>query len=369
MEMIDCVEEKGVAMKKNSHSTKRHTTTDRLFRYAERLNYGELHIKVDSETHLRAIVAIHNLKRGPAIGGLRFIHYDTTDEAIVDVLRLGRMMSYKAAIHNLPHGGAKSVIIKPKHYNRETCLEKFGEFVESLGGSYITAMDSGTSAEDMDVIARRTRYVTCTTGSDSSGDPSPLTALGVRRGIEAAVKFKLQRDSLEGIHVAVQGAGHVGHALLKELHDRGAVLTVCDVNQRLIERAADEFNATIVSTDQIYDVKADVFAPCALGAILNLKTIPRLRVSIVAGSANNQLAHAHHGQVLHDRGILYAPDFVINAGGLIHVAVVYDHGNLERSQRQIEDIYFTTLEIMERARAEDRPTSEIALQMAEEKLR
>lgn len=355
----------GVSMKKSHH-----TGLDRLFRYAEFLDFGEVHVKFDPDTGLRAIVAIHNLKRGPAIGGCRLVRYQSVDDAWEDALRLAYMMSYKAAVNNLNHGGAKSVLIKPKVIkDREAFFASFGKFINDLGGRYITAMDSGTTSADMDIIAKYTPYVTCQTGSESSGDPSPFTALGVRRAIEAAAKFKLNKDSVEGLHVAIQGAGHVGYHLAKELHALGARLTICDVNPAAVQRCADEFGATECPSDAIYDVKADVFAPCALGAILNLDTIKRLHVSIVAGSANNQLAHHKYGTALKERGILYAPDFVVNAGGLIQVAVVYDKADMAEAERQIKDIYYTSLSIFERAAKENHATNEIAEAMAREKLR
>jgi leucine dehydrogenase len=360
--------QQGSAMTKELKKIK-HTSLDRLFRYSEALDFGDVHFKFDKSTGLRAIVAIHNLNRGPAIGGCRCIHYQTTDEALEDALRLAQMMSLKAAISRLNHGGAKSVLIKPKVIkDRKAYFESFGEFIESLGGRYITAMDSGTNEKDMDYIANRTKFVTCTTGSQNSGDPSPMTALGVRRGIEASVKFKMNRDNIDGIHVAIQGVGHVGYYLAKELHALGARMTICDVNQQNIQRCVDEFGVKVVAPLEIYDVKADVFAPCALGSVLNLETIKRLQVPIVAGSANNQLAHRHHAQLLHERGILYAPDFVINSGGLINVAVIYDHADMEESMEQIRNIYNTLIEIYERAKKENRSTNEVAEQMAKELL-
>lgn len=368
MQVLDQVEN-GEAMK-DPQPKPHHTGLDRMFRYAELLEFGSVHVKFDPKTGLRAIVAIHNLKRGPAIGGCRVMHYPTTDDALEDALRLAYMMSYKAAINNLDHGGAKAVLIMPKEMkDRDAYFESFGEMVEELGGRYITAMDSGSSMTDMDIIARKTRFATCTSGSGSGGDPSPHTAFGVHRGIEAAVKFKLNRNSLEGIHVAIQGVGHVGYYLAKSLHAAGAKLTITDVNQNALRRCVDEFGATVVAPETIYDVSADVFAPCALGAVLNLANIKRLLVPIVAGSANNQLAHHQHGAALHERGILYAPDFLINAGGLIQVAVVYDHADQEKAQEQISNIYHTATTIFERSRAENRPTSEIAEEMAVARLR
>lgn len=367
MEVVDAVK-KGIRMNNKTHH--HHTGLDRLFRYAEFLNYGEVHIKFDPATGLRAIVAIHNLNRGPAIGGCRLIHYPTTDDALEDAMRLGYMMSYKAAISNLNHGGAKAVLIKPKVIkDRKAYMEVFAEFVNDLGGRYVTAVDSGTSEADMDIIASRTPFVTCTSQSGAGGDPSPRTALGVRRGIEAAVKFKLGKDNLDGVHVAIQGAGHVGYFLADELKKCGARLTVCDLNPTNLQRAVDEFGAAVCSPEEIYDIKADVFAPCALGAVLNLHTINRLNVSIVAGSANNQLAHYQHGSLLKERGILYAPDFVINAGGLIYVAAIYDQADGQEAMKQVGDIYNTLTEIFIRADHENRATNEIAELIALDRLR
>jgi len=368
--MVEVISERPNHSKRFAHPSVHYTVVDSLMRYAEFLGYGDIHTKIDERTGLKAIVAIHNLKRGPAIGGCRMVTYQTIDKAMEDALRLGYMMSYKAAINNLPHGGAKAVIIKPKEIkDREAFFEKFGEFVNELGGRYITAVDSGTSPQEMDIIARRTPFVTCTSKSGSDSDPSPLTALGVCRAIEAAVKFKLGRESLDGIHVAIQGAGHVGYYLAKDLSERGAILTIADINIKSLQRCVDEFGAKICHPDEIYDVKTDVFAPCALGAVLNMDTIKRLKTLIVAGSANNQLAHHHYGALMHERGILYAPDFLINAGGLIHVAVIYDHGDLKKSVEQINNIYHTVYDIFERSLHENRATNEIAEKIARDRLR
>lgn len=346
-----------------------YTICDSLMRYSELLGYGEIHTKICNKTGLKAIVAINNLNRGPAIGGCRMVHYQTVDRAYEDALRLGYMMSYKAAINDLPHGGAKSVIIKPKVIkDREAFFERFGEFVNDLGGRYITAVDSGTSSIEMDIIERKTPFVTCTTSSGADSDPSPLTALGVRRAIEAAVKFKLNRDDLKGIHVTIQGAGHVGYYLAKELHALGAKITMTDINQASLDRCVKEFGVSVCSPEQIFDVEADVFAPCALGAVLNMQTIKRLNVKIVAGSANSQLAHYNYGKLMHDRGILYAPDFLINAGGLIHVAVMYGRGDMKKSLAQISDIYHKVYDIYERSAAQNIPTNQIAEQIARERL-
>lgn len=365
MEIVEAIQ-KGKRMNHKGH----HTALDRLFRYAELLNFGEFHVKFDHATGLRAIVAINNLKLGPAIGGCRLIHYHSTDEALEDALRLAYMMSYKAAISHLPHGGAKAVLLKPKVIkDRKAYFEAFGDFVNDLGGRYVTAMDSGTNEQDMDIIATRTPFVTCTSASGAGGDPSPHTALGVRRGIEAAVKFKLGKDNLDGVHVAIQGAGHVGYYLAKELHALGARLTIADVNMANLQRCIDEFGATACSPELIYELPADVFAPCALGAVLNLHTIKRLKVSIVAGSANNQLAHHQHGALLHERGILYAPDFLVNAGGLIYVSAIYDHADIKQALQQVSDIYDTVMDVFVRSVKENIATNEVAERIALDRLR
>ncbi|OGT37661.1 MAG: hypothetical protein A3F12_05110 [Gammaproteobacteria bacterium RIFCSPHIGHO2_12_FULL_38_14] len=354
----------------NSINPTTYTACDTIMRYAEFLGFGDFYTKIDEKTGLKAIIAIHNLKLGPAIGGCRLYSYPTVDLAYEDALRLAHMMSYKAAINNLPHGGAKAVLIKPKIIkDRRAYFEKFAEFVHELGGRYITAVDMGTTTADMDVIVERTPYVTCTTAQGGSHDPSPLTALGVRRAIEAAVQFKLGRDSLDGIHVAVQGAGHVGYYLTQELIALGAHVTVTDVNEQALERVVGAFGVNTCPRDAIYDIDADIFAPCALGAVLNAATIKRLKVKIVAGSANNQLAHHKHADLLHEKNILYAPDFLINAGGLIHVAAIYDHGNHDKAMAQIHDMYNTVYGIFEKSKQADQSPNKIAEEIARERLK
>lgn len=368
-EVVEAVSNMPDHSKRYALKNRRHTGLDSLMRYAEMLGYGEIHTKICNKTGLKAFVAIHNLKRGPAIGGCRMVPYQSTNNAMEDALRLGYMMSYKAAINNLPHGGAKSVLMKPDVIkDREAYFEKFGEFINDLGGRYITAVDSGTSPLEMDIIARKTKFVTCTTKSGSGSDPSPLTALGVRRAIEAAVKFKMGRDTLEGVNISIQGVGHVGYYLAKEVTALGAKITVSDINVKNIQRCVEEFGAKVCPPEEIYSLNTDVFAPCALGAVLNLRTIKQLQAKIVAGSANNQLSHAHYGTLMHERGILYAPDFLINAGGLIHVAVIYDHGDLQKSMEQINNIYHTVYDIYERAAQENCATNRIAERIARERL-
>jgi leucine dehydrogenase len=357
-------------VKKMKHSSMRHTALDGLFRYAEFLNFGEVHVKFDPATGLKAIVAIHNLKRGPAIGGARLVRYASADSALEDVLRLAYMMSLKAAMSDLPHGGAKAVLIAPKVIkDRKAYIESFADFVNTLGGRYVTAIDSGTTPEDMDIVETRTPYVTCTSKYGELSDVSLNTALGVVRGIQASVKYKLQRDDLQDIHITIQGAGHVGYYLAKELTRLGARLTMTDINQNALQRVVDEFGVAVCTPDEIYDVPADVFSPCALGSILNIDTIKRLHVKVIAGSANNQLAHHHQSLIMHERGILYAPDFVINAGGLIFASAMYDHNDLSKAKAHVDRIYQTLTGIYEKATSENRMPTEIAEEIAMSRLK
>jgi leucine dehydrogenase len=334
-------------------------------------DFGEVHLRRDAASGLSAIVAIHDTRLGPSLGGCRCIEYAHESDAIRDALRLARGMTYKAALCGVPHGGGKSVIMRPKNaaFDRSALFRAFGRFVDDLGGRYITAEDSGTGLEDMEVIRSVTRHVT---GIDQrhggSGDPSPFTALGVRRGIEASVRFALGKASLDGVVVAVQGIGHVGYHLCKEVAAQGAQLVVADVDPLKAERAQREFGARVVALDEIFEVACDVFAPCALGSALNDHTIPRLKCKIVAGAANNQLAETRHGEDLRQRGIAYAPDYAINAGGLINVAAEvsgYDENIVrERTMR----IYDTILEILQRAARAETTTARIADAMVEERL-
>ncbi len=341
-----------------------------VFSNLSKYDYGEVHFKLDKATQLRAIVAIHDSRMGPALGGCRFIEYDTDDDAITDALRLARGMTYKAALAGLAHGGGKSVIIRPKrHFDRVALFRAFGRFIEDLRGHYITAEDSGTGLEDMEIIRTQTKNVTGIDPSHGgSGDPSPFTALGVRRGIEACVKFKLGKETLKGVHVAVQGVGHVGYHLCKELHSAGATLTVADVDKLKSERAKRDFGAAITNIDDVAKVECDVFAPCALGAGLNDTTIPHLRAQIVAGAANNQLAEPRHGDDLHARGILYAPDYAINAGGLVNVAQEVKGYDAKASRERTMQIYDTIYEICDRSKRLGAPTYKVADIMVEEKL-
>lgn len=341
-----------------------------LFGHLKAYDYGEVHFSHDKATGLKAIVAVHDSRLGPALGGCRFLPYDTDEDALVDALRLARGMTYKAALAGLAHGGGKSVLIRPKqHFDRVALFRAFGRFVDNLGGHYITAEDSGTGLEDMEVIRTVTKHVTgVDVAHGGSGDPSPFTALGVRRGIEACVKQQLGRTSLEGVHVAVQGVGHVGYHLCKELHESGAKISVADVDPLKSERAQREFGAAIVELDKIFETKCDVIAPCALGSALNDTTIPRLQAKIVAGAANNQLAQPRHGDDLHARGILYAPDYAINAGGLVNVAQEVLGYDAKKSRDKTLEIYDTILEIADRSKKTGTPTYRIADMLVEEKL-
>ena len=341
-----------------------------LFGHLKAYDYGEVHFKHDKASGLKAIVAVHDSRLGPALGGCRFLPYDADEDALVDALRLARGMTYKAALAGLAHGGGKSVLIRPKqHFDRVALFRAFGRFVEDLGGHYITAEDSGTGLEDMEVIRTVTKHVTgIGPQHGGSGDPSPFTALGVRRGIEACVKLQLGKDSLEKVHVAVQGVGHVGYYLCKELHENGAKISVADVDPLKSERAQREFGATIVPLDKIFDIECDVIAPCALGSALNDQTIPRLKTKIVAGAANNQLAEPRHGDDLHQRGILYAPDYAINAGGLVNVAQEVLGYDGAKSRAKTMEIFDTIYEIADRSKKTLTPTYRIADMMVEEKL-
>lgn len=347
-------------------NTMPHNDSENFMDYALAHGFGELHIKLDPETGMKAIIAIHSTKLGPALGGCRFIEYVDNNAAIYDAMRLAIGMSSKAALANLSLGGGKAVIIKPsKPYDREAYLHCFGKFIDKLNGRYITAMDSGTQLEDMDIIAQHTPYVA---SRSNHGDPSPSTAHGVFRGIEASVHYKLGKSSLNDLHIVIQGLGHVGYHLAQLLHRAGAKLTVADINPALVERAAIAFNANVVDTHQIHAVPCDVFAPCALGGILNETTINQLQTTIVAGAANNQLAHSINGQLLHDNGILYAPDYVINAGGLIFAASRYSETSEEKMLQHIDGIAMTLLEIFERSTLQNRPTNAVSDAIAKERI-
>ncbi|HET7275272.1 MAG TPA: Glu/Leu/Phe/Val dehydrogenase [Longimicrobiaceae bacterium] len=315
----------------------------------------------------KGIIAIHDSTLGPALGGTRFWNYKTDQEAIVDVLRLSRGMTYKAAVAGLNLGGGKSVIIgDPKTTRREGIFRAHGRFVESLRGRYITAEDVGTSVDDMEYVHMETEHVMGRAGT--SGDPSPVTAYGVFQGIKAAAKARYGSDDLTGKKVAVQGLGHVGSYLCKYLTDDGAELIVTDIDQDRVKRIVDDFGAEAVAPDAIYGVDADIYAPSALGATVNDETLDQFKVDIIAGAANNVLAEPRHGDILHERGILFAPDYVINGGGLINVYGELNGWSSERSMRKAADIYGALLQIFELAREEGMPTYIAADRIAERRI-
>jgi len=288
-------------------------------------NHEKVSFFYDQATGLKAIIAIHNTNLGPALGGCRMWDYASDEDALYDVLRLSQGMTYKAALAGLPLGGGKSVIIgDPKKVKSEALMKSMGRAVESLGGKYIIAEDVGTSVEDMNQMSETCNHVSgLLKNNEGSGDPSPVTAHGVFVGIKSAVQYRLQREDLRGLKIAVQGLGHVGFHLCELLHDEGALLFVTDIDQEKVTHAVQQFGATAVGLDEIYDVDADIFSPCALGATINDETIKRLKVKIVAGAANNQLAEVRHGQMFAEHNILYAPDYAINVGGVISVYYEY----------------------------------------------
>ncbi|UCF18951.1 MAG: Glu/Leu/Phe/Val dehydrogenase [Gemmatimonadota bacterium] len=313
------------------------------------------------------IIAIHDTTLGPALGGCRFWNYESEEEALYDVLRLSMGMTYKAAVAGLNLGGGKSVIIgDPSTPRREMVFRAHGRAVETLKGRYITAEDVGTSVEDMDYVHMETDYVVGIAGR--SGDPSPVTAYGTYRGMKACAHEVWGNDSLKGKVVAVQGVGHVGYYLCENLAAEGAKLIVTDIHQDRINRTVDDFGAEAVKTDEIYGVDADIFAPCALGAIVNKKTIPQLKVKIIAGAANNQLEHEEDAKAVQEKGILYAPDYVINAGGLINVYSELADWTTDRSKRKAGEIYQTLLEVFEVAREEKMTTAAAADRIAERRI-
>lgn len=330
----------------------------------------------DPKTGLKAIIAIHNTRLGPALGGTRFYPYASDDDALTDVLRLSRGMTYKSALARLPLGGGKSVIMgDPKTLKSPELLASFAESLNRLGGRYIAAEDSGTSVADMKIIHQNSDFVSGyhekqdANGGHKSGDPSPATAYGCYLGIRAAVKHQLKTDSLQGLTVGIQGLGNVGYRLAEMLHKDGVHIVACDINPEACARAEQELSANIVSLDDIYTTDMDIFAPCALGATVNPETIAQLGATIIAGSANNQLDQDSTGDLLHARGICYAPDYVINAGGIIDVCYEkigrYDPVAVNA---HIEGIYDTLLEIFKRSADSGTPTAQLADEMARERL-
>lgn len=322
----------------------------------------------DAESGYHGIIAVHSTALGPALGGTRFWNYATEEEALTDALRLSRGMTYKNALPGLPLGGGKSIIIGDnKTTNREAIFRAHGRFVDTLGGLYITAEDVGTRPADMEIVSLETRHVGGLLGR--SGDPSPYTARGVFRAIQASAKHRWNSDELGGVTVAVQGCGSVGYNLAKMLHAAGAKLVVSDVNESSVSRVVDECAAETVHPNEIFSVRADIFAPCALGGVINDETIPQLKVQIVAGAANNQLLEEQHGEMLRERNILYAPDYVANAGGVFNGCSEVLGWEPERAWRKIDEIYDTVLTVFEAAKAQGITPHQAADRLVEDRLR
>lgn len=335
-----------------------------LFDLPDFENHEQVVFCSDKDSGLRAIIAIHNTKLGPAVGGCRLWNYASDEEALVDVLRLSKGMTYKNALAGLTMGGGKSVIIgDPEKIKSEQLFKAFGQALERLNGRYLSAEDVNITTHDIAIANSVTQFVTGTEGK--SGNPAPFTALGTFLGIKASVKHKLNKDNLNNVTVAVQGLGSVGYQLCRHLYQAGAKLIITDINQESLDNAAQEFNAKIVDLNEIYDQDVDVYAPCALGATINDDTLTRLKAVIVAGCANNQLAESRHDQALFDQGILYAPDYVINAGGIINVSFE-DNYDVKKSTQKVEEIYQTLLNIYQQSADKNIATGVIADNMARE---
>lgn len=335
-------------------------------------NHEKILFATDEKTGLKAIIGVHSTARGPSCGGCRFWSYNSSADALDDVLRLSQGMSYKNVMADLPIGGGKSVIMKPDgEFDRDALFQAFGRAVEALHGNYITAEDVGVNPTDMMSVHKQTQHVTgLPEGKAASGDPSPVTAEGVFRGIRACVKRATGSEDMTGIRVAVQGAaGHVGTYLSGHLSKAGASLVVADMDPATLQKHKDEFGAVIVDKDVIYDQDVDVFAPCALGSVINPETIDRLKVKMVAGAANNQLASLEMGAELQKRGILYAPDYVINAGGIINVmGEIRGDFDPEWVKGKLAGLEATLGEILDRAENEGRPSNVVADEMARARL-
>ncbi|MEX1222619.1 MAG: Glu/Leu/Phe/Val dehydrogenase dimerization domain-containing protein [Idiomarina sp.] len=336
-----------------------------LFEHKEFDQHEQVVFCHDKESGLKAIIAIHDTTMGPSLGGTRLWNYASSAEALTDVLRLSRGMTYKSALAGLPLGGGKAVIIgDAKKIKTPELFRAYGRFVNSLSGRYITAEDVNIRTSDIAIVNEETQFVAGTEAK--AGDPSPHTALGTFLGVQAAVKHKLGKDNLNGIKIAIQGLGAVGYDFAEYAAKDGAELFVCDINEEATARAAKELGATVVGLDDIYGLDVDVYAPCALGATINDDTLKLIKAKIIAGSANNQLASKEHDQIVHDMGILYAPDYVINAGGVIHVCQEASNMTQEDARERVLNIYNTLETIFQRSTSENRPTGIIADELARE---
>lgn len=340
-----------------------------IFESLEESDYEQVIYCSDKKSGLKAIIVIHDTTLGPALGGTRMWPYQTEEEALEDVLRLAKGMTYKNAAAGLNLGGGKAVIIgDPNVDKNEAMFRMFGQYVDSLGGRYITAEDVGTTEQDMDFINMETKYVAGTSGGKSAGDPSPVTAYGIYQGVKATAEYTFKENSLKDKVIAVQGVGQVAYSLCKHLKEEGAELIVTDINQEAVNRAVVDFGATAVEPDEIYSVECDIFVPCALGAVINDDTLKQFKAKAIAGSANNQLKENKHGDKLHEMGIVYAPDFVINAGGVINVADEMVGYNQERAMKKVENIYDNLKRVFEISKEENIPTYMAADRMAEERI-
>ena len=341
-----------------------------IFKYLKKYDYEQLVFCQDQQSGLKAIIAIHDTTLGPALGGTRMWTYATEDAAIEDALRLARGMTYKNAAAGLNLGGGKTVIIgDPRKDKNEEMFRAFGRYIQGLNGRYITAEDVGTTVADMDIIHEETNFVTgISPAFGSSGNPSPVTAYGVYRGMKATAKAAFGTDSLEGKVVAVQGVGNVAYHLCRHLHEEGAKLIVTDIHKEAALKAVTDFGAKAVEPNEIFGVKCDIYAPCALGSVINDETIPLLKAKVIAGAANNQLKDTKHGDMIHNLGIIYAPDYVINAGGVINVADELYGYNRERALKKVETIYTNIEKVIEISKRDQIPTYLAADRLAEERI-
>ena len=334
-------------------------------------NHEQILFCNDNATGLKAIIAVHNTILGPSLGGTRFWNYNNEAEALTDVLRLSRGMTYKSSVAGINLGGGKAVIIgDPKKLKNEALLRRFGKFVNSLGGKYITAEDVAMTSRDMEIIKMETDYVSgLPENMGGSGDPSPVTAYGVYVSMKASARETWGSDSLSDKKVLVQGIGHVGEVLVSHLTKEGAKVYINDINQERLKEVANTYKAEVVSADTMFDLDIDIYAPCALGATINDNTLNKLKCKIICGAANNQLAdEVIHGEAVGKKGILYAPDFVVNAGGIINVYYELDGYNRERALAHAEKIYDTTFNLFQLAKTEKIATYKAANKLGEQRL-
>ena len=340
----------------------------KIFKEIKQSTHEKVNYFHDPETNLKAFIAIHSTALGPSLGGCRMMRYSSQEEALSDVLRLSEGMTYKAAIAGLKLGGGKAVVLAdPKIDKTEQLLKSFGEFINRLDGDYITAEDMGMSVRDMEIIKTKTKYVTGLSESlGGSGDPSDFTSYGVYIGIKAAVNFKFQKEDLNGLSIAIQGLGNVGVKLIDYLSQYDMRIYVNDIDEKKIMKCISDYNVIAVSNDEIYDLDVDIFCPCAVGAIINDKTIKKIKCKIIAGAANNVLKNYNkHGKMLFQKEILYAPDYVINGGGLINIYNEFKSlYNRENIFNQVDKIYDTLINIFEISSIEKKPTNIVSNELA-----